>query len=379
MANLLNYIQEYGDRDFKNKAFNDIDNLVFSELSYLDFSNTSINRGKYTLEYIGLEYLNQNKYQEIKKLGIAQRDAYKLLRVVVTKKRYQNIILSNYIYNTNKDKQFSAITFKIHNNLKYICFEGTDERISGWKEDGELACFFPIPSHIDSINYVNENVKLLGPNVIIGGHSKGGNLALVSAMYMKKHKKIKVKKVYSNDGPGLRKKEFESAEYKQIKKKYVHIVPNSSIVGVLLRNDSYKVIKSTKNNIFGHAIATWKVEKDCLVPSELSPKSKRLEKSIISWLDKHNDEERLKIIHNLFKALEDADITDIPNATKAKNLIKIIHNIKNIDKQTKELIKDLILYNYKNVTGLSSLENSIANLTKKSSNHKNGNIPKKDK
>ncbi len=364
MANLFNYIEEYGDRDFKNKEFNDIDNLVFSQLAYLDFSNTSINNGKYTLEYIGLEYLNKNKYQEIKKIGLAQRDAYKLLRAVITKKRYQNIILSNYIYSTSKEKQFSAVTFKIHSNLKYICFEGTDELVSGWKEDGELACFFPIPSHIDAIKYVNQNVKLFGPNVIIGGHSKGGNLALVSAMFMKKYKKNKVKRVYSNDGPGLRKKEFASDEYKQIKKKYIHIVPNSSVVGVLLRNDSYKVVESTKNNIFSHAMTTWKVEKDELVPSELSLKSKRLEKSIVSWFDKHDDEKRIKVIHNLFKVLEDADITMLTNVTKSKNMIKIIHNIKNIDKQTKELIKDLILYNYKNVKGYTSFEDNDINLEK---------------
>lgn len=356
MANLFNYIQEYGDRDFKNKQFNDIDNLVFSQLSYLDFSNTNINNGKYTLEYIGLEYLNNNKYQDVKKLGIAQRDAYKLLKIVVTKKRYQSVIMSNYIYQVSKDKQFSAVTFKILHSLKYICFEGTDELVSGWKEDGNLACIFPVPSHIDAIKYVNENVTLFGPNVIIGGHSKGGNLALVSAMFMKKYKKVKVKKVYSNDGPGLRKKEFESREYKQIKKKYIHIVPNSSIVGVLLRNDSYKVIESTKNNIFSHTIMTWKVEKDELIPSELSLKSKRLEKSIISWLDKHDDEKRIKTIHNFFKVFEDADITVLTNATKAKNMVKIIHNIKNIDKQTKELIKDLILYNYKNIKGFTSFE-----------------------
>lgn len=356
MANLFNYVEKYGDVNFHDKAFNDIDNLVFSQLAYLDFTNTDINQGKCTLQYIGLEYLSKNKYQDIKKLGIAQKDAYKLLRMVITKRRYQGVTLSDYIYNTSKEKQFSAITFQVSSKLKYICFEGTDELVSGWKEDGELACLFPIPSHIDAIEYVNRNVKLFGANVIIGGHSKGGNLALVSGMFMKKYKKFKVKKVYSNDGPGLRKREFESKEYKRVKKKYVHIVPHSSIVGVLLRNDSYRVIQSSKHNIFSHAITTWLVDDDRLIPSSLSDKSIRLEKSIISWLDKHDDEQRISVVNNLFKILEDADITVLMNATKVKNMIKIIHNVKNIDKQTKELLKDLLLYNYKNINGKGSLE-----------------------
>ena len=346
--NIFDYVEKYGNISFLDKEFNDIDNLIFSLLSYLDFTNTSINNN-YTLEIIGKEYLNNNNYKEVSKIGVAQKDAYKLLKIIINKERYKNIILQDYIYNTDKEMQFSAITFKISNKLKYICFEGTDEFISGWKEDGELACFFPIPSQIEAIKYVNKNVNLFGPKVIIGGHSKGGNLALVSSMFMKFYKKFKVIKVYNNDGPGLRKKEFESLKYKNIKKKYIHIVPESSIIGVLLRHDNYKVVKSSKNNILSHNITNWLIEDDKLISSELSLKSKRLEKSLISWLDMHNDKERLKIIKTLFKVLEDADITKVMNITKFKNIIKIIKNIKNIDKQTKELTIDLLTYNYKNI------------------------------
>ena len=356
MSNIYDYVEKYGNKTFDKFEFNDLDNLVFSSLSYLDFTNTSINNGKYSLGYIAKEYISQNKYQKIKKLGIAQRDAYKLITLIINKTRYKNIELSDYIYNTNKNMQFSAITFKISNKLKYICFEGTDELISGWKEDGELACFFPIPSHLEAINYVNNHTYLLGPNIIIGGHSKGGNLALVAAMYMKNYKKIKVKKVYSNDGPGLRKKEFESSEYRKLKRKYIHIVPDASIVGVLLRNDTYTVVKSTKNNIFAHAMATWLIEDDHLLPGELSKKSQMLQKSIISWLDKHDDEERIKFVNTIFKLFEDLDINDLVDAKKIKNVIRIVLGLKNLDKQTKDLIIDLLTYNYKNIIGKNSID-----------------------
>ena len=63
----------------------------------------------------------------------------------------------------------------------------------------------------------------------------------------------------------------------------------------------------------------------------------------------HNDEERTKMITTLFWILEDAKITTIPSIRKVDSIIKIIQNINNIDKQTKELIKELIIYNYKNV------------------------------
>lgn len=349
MANIFNYVEEYGSTNFESKNFNDIDNLVFSLLSYLDFSNTSINKNKYTLSYIGSEYLKQNRYKDIRRLGIAQRYAYRLLEVVLNTNRYSNIVLTDYVYDTNKDMQFSAVTFHISNKLKYICFEGTDELVSGWKEDGKLAGIFPIPSQVEAIKYVNRHVKLLGKDVIIGGHSKGGNLALVSSMYMKEYKKFKVKKVYSNDGPGLRKKEFESEEYKSIKKKYVHIVPDYSVVGVLLRSDNYVVVKSTKKNILAHAIPTWIIDDDELLLTTLSRKSKKLEKSIISWLDKHDDNERIDVVNKIFKVLEDADVTTLMNIKEIDKLIKVISNIKNMDKETKDLIIDFLTYNYKNI------------------------------
>ena len=349
MANIFNYVEEYGDVSFETKGFNDVDNLVFSLLSYLDFSCTSINKNKHTLSYIGNEYLKQNRYKDIRKLGIAQRYAYRMLEVILNRKRYSNIILTDYVYDTNKDMQFSAVTFHISNRLKYICFEGTDELISGWKEDGELPCMFPVPSHVEAIKYVNKHVKLVGKDVIIGGHSKGGNLALVSSMYMKEYKKFKVKKVYSNDGPGLRKKEFESEEYKSIKKKYVHIVPDYSVVGVLLRSDTYVVVKSTKKNILAHAIPTWIIDDDELLLTTLSRKSKKLEKSIISWLDKHDDNERTDVVNKIFKVLEDADVTTLMNIKEIDKLIKVILNIKNMDKETKDLIIDFLTYNYKNI------------------------------
>lgn len=342
MENIFNYINKYGNTNFKEKEFNEIDNLIFCSISYLNFSKTSINENTHTLEQIGLEYLKKNDYMKIKKLGIPQDDGYKLLKLLIKKERYKNIILSDFIYKSNKNMQFGAITFHISNKLKYICFEGTDELISGWKEDGHLACFFPVPAQEEAINYINNHVFLFGANVIIGGHSKGGNLALVAGMFLKRYKQIKIKKIYSNDGPGLRKKEIESKEYKRIRTKYIHIVSQASIVGMLLRHDKHYVIKSKANGIMAHSMYNWIIDDDKLQVSELSSKSKNLEIKIIDWLDKHDDQERTDMINNVFKIFEENDIKSTNELKKVKNIIKILYNLKNIDKQTRVLLKELI-------------------------------------
>lgn len=342
MANLFDYVKKYGNESFLEKSFNDIDNLVFSSLSYLDFSKTEINKNSCTLEYIGKEYLSKNDFKDVKKLGIAMKDAYQLLEILVTKKRYQEVLLSDYEYKTNRDTQFCALTFQISNNLKYICFEGTDEQISGWKEDLKLASTFPVPAHIEAVRYVNEHVSFFGPDIILGGHSKGGNLALVAGMYMKFYKSGKVKKIYSNDGPGLRMKEFSSKQYQRIKKKYIHIVPNSSVVGMLLKSDKYQVVKSSKQNIFGHAMSTWQIEDDKLVPSELSYKSKRLENNVHALLELYSDEEKAEVTDYLFGVMEQADIKKTFDLLNLKKLLKMKKNLKKVDTKAKMIAREFL-------------------------------------
>ena len=343
---LFDYVKKYGDVTFEEKEFNDVDNIVFCSLSYLDFTNTSINKKKCTLEVIGKQYLRRNFFRDIKKLGIPHKNAYKLLELCIESNRYKDIIVHDYVYSINIEKQFSAMMLRINKNLEYICYEGTDELISGWKEDMELSCLFPIPSQIDAIDYANKHIKIFGPNVIIGGHSKGGNLALVAAMYTKPLKQFRIVKVYNNDGPGLRKHEFESKEYNHIKPKYVHIVPHSSMVGILLRNDIYNVIKSTSNNIMSHAISTWVIDDDKFEEATMSKRSKELEQSIISWLENHSDEEKYRTVRTVFEALENADIHKIIEFSNLPKLIRAIRNIKNIDRESKDVLVDLIRYNF---------------------------------
>ena len=39
MANIFDYIKDYGDKNFSEKGFNEVDNLIFSSLAYIDYKN----------------------------------------------------------------------------------------------------------------------------------------------------------------------------------------------------------------------------------------------------------------------------------------------------------------------------------------------------
>ena len=343
--NIFDYVEKYGDVSFEEKRFNEVDNLVFCSISYLNFTETSVNITEHTIQYLGREYLNMHEFKDVKKLGIPQKKGYLLLEKIVNKRRYKDIVLHNYVYSTNINKQFSAMMFRINDNLEYICFEGTDELISGWKEDFELSYLFPVPSQIDAIKYVNKYIKIRGPNIIIGGHSKGGNLALVAGMYTNKLKQFRIKKIYSNDGPGLRDNEFKSGEYRRIKRKYIHIVPDYSIVGILLNNDVMNVVKSTKKGILSHAIYTWEIEDDHLLSSIQSNKTKEFQNNISDWLKKHTDEQKAHTVKSVFKVFEDSEVISFLDLANFKKIKNVISNIMNIDDEAKKIVIDLVKYN----------------------------------
>ena len=153
---------------------------------------------------------------------------------------------------------------------------------------------------------------------------------------------MKISKVYNNDGPGLRKAEFESPEYERVKERYVHIVPHCSIVGMMMRNDVYKVCLSDKNNILGHSILTWQTNGDHLVRAARSEHSKEIERRLWRWLDNHDDEQRKKVTHAVFDTIEGCNIADTISMVKLKNIVKLIRSAKELDKESKDLVLGLL-------------------------------------
>ena len=65
----------------------------------------------------------------------------------------------NYKYIWDTDTQFGAVCFKVKKKFIYVAFEGTDNLLSGWKEDFQMAYEFPVPSQKLAVKYLNENIK----------------------------------------------------------------------------------------------------------------------------------------------------------------------------------------------------------------------------
>lgn len=343
MKTIHEYIKEYGTYTFLEKEFNEVDNVILSLISYVDFSGIvpGIKKGKITLKEASDKFYKKYTKKEIDHNVLSVRNACYLLKELANSKRFQDLLLYNYKYEVTFDMQFGALCIMLPNKNVYVSFEGTDSYISGWKEDCMFTYMFPTNAQKEAVNYLNKTIGILSHKIYVGGHSKGGNLALVASMYCKPIIRHKIINVFNNDGPGLRKKEFESREYEKISSKLVTYVPKSTIVGMLLRHsDNYIVVDSKNKTFMQHDATSWIVTKDKFKRAKISEFSKKVDKGVLSWLDKFDDKKREKFVTSLFSILKKAEVHDLNEFKKTKitSMIKILKETKNLDKETRNMM-----------------------------------------
>ncbi len=335
--NYFAFIDKYGKVTYKDKKETEIDILLFSQLAYLPMDNIDFkNNQKYTLEEIAT---NIDRSVFLESL-IAQRNALKLLDTIKDLPRFKEIKVTDYSYIMDENSQFGAVTFILPNKKIVIAFQGTDNTIAGWKEDAILSYKYPTTSQELAGSYVEKIISKYKRSVIVCGHSKGGNLALVGAMRTTLLKKLAIKEIYSFDGPGLRENEFNSNQYKQVRRKLHNIIPDESMVGVLFNQENLDVIKSNAKGIMQHATTSWQVEDDKLVRTNKSALSDNLDKAIYDWLSNYNLEQRKLIIDETFGLLEKSNIKIVSDISDnyLRSLFEVLKATETLDNQTKVVI-----------------------------------------
>lgn len=345
--NICEYVKKKGDKPLKEMAFNEVDNVICASLSYIDFDGIlDIGKDKISINQAGEAFFKKYSKKELNKNVMGIQAAIKIFEAIYKTKRFSEMSLYNYVYKCDETKQFSAVFIDIDDDNTYISFEGTDDLISGWKEDFELAYKFPIPAQKDAIAYLNRHINIFSRRrYILGGHSKGGNLALVSGMYANPLIRKKIIKIISNDGPGLKNEQFTSRQYKKIENIYSLIIPNYSVVGLLLRHpDNYRVILANKKGLMAHNTLSWQVNEGSFYDANLSAYSKKFDQAFTTWLDKYNDYEREQFVTELFKIFERANIDSLLDIKEnaLATILALIKESKGINKESRQMMKELV-------------------------------------
>lgn len=346
MANIVDYVKYYGNKTFEEVAFNDVDALIFSQLSYVQLSDfLTKDIMPISISDLGKLYFEKVKPADMKGRMRLYRETYDLFNELKNTKRYSEILITNHKDVVDNEKQFGAITFRYLKKWVFVSFEGTDSSIIGWKEDFMMSHTFPVPSQKMAISYLEEEVRFLDKCVYVGGHSKGGNLSLVASMYSSSFVKHRLKKIYNFDGPGLREKEYHSVNYSKIKNKLNMFVPSESVIGMTLCHDfNYEVVKSNENGLWQHDAFSWECFGSVFIPDELSKKSITFSKTIKEFLEEISDEERKEFVEAIFDLLDKAGIKSTENVTLSK-ILKCITNVGDVTSNKKIREKLIQIFN----------------------------------
>ena len=324
MKNFLDYLQD-NNKTFKESSFNSIDSLILAYLSYFHFPNT----------------LTRLKDLDISKTTKVEKNR-EFIKRVVTSNRYKDIESCFYVEDTNDliEKQFSAVTFLLPNNTMYISFRGTDSTITGWKEDFNMAFMLPVPAQKEALNYVEKVTKLIPRKFYIGGHSKGGNLAVYAGCNLSNNLSTRIIKIYTHDGPGFIKEFLTTSNYQNIKDKIEKIVPSSSIIGMLLyTNENYKIIESSARGILEHDPFSWLInENNFIILKNLSDGTVFTNKVINDFLSSLSKKEREIFIDSLFTVLKSTNLTTIDEISKnfivkLPNILIAIYKLDDVNKK----------------------------------------------
>lgn len=341
MANVCDYIKWRGDLDLEKSDFNEIDNLILSRFSYFPFDNIIEENEVVTIKELGERF---NK-QDINKLPILWKDDVDLFPLMGQSKRFGEMLATKYInkIDVEQEKQFSAITVLMPDDTIFVSYRGTDNTIVGWKEDFNMSFKSHIASQISAKEYLEIIAKEYPDKKIrIGGHSKGGNIAVYAATFVSNEIKDRIINVYNNDGPGFCEDVIETPEYQETIKKVHTYIPQSSIIGRLMNHkEKYTVVESVQKGIMQHDLYSWQVlGKEFVTLKELTDGSEFVDKTIKGWLENVEPAKREQVIDVVF---------DILNATDAQTMKELKSNwfsngraimtsYKNIDNETKDMI-----------------------------------------
>ena len=332
---LLDYLQWRNDVPLSVSPFNEVDNVIFSYLSYIDFRDLKEDwKGFFDLKDLFRDFCEKHSLEEIETTGEFTERAPLLLKEMMEGERFSDTKVGYYAEDFDKDKvkQFAALVFLLPDGRNYISFRGTDKTITGWKEDFLMSCQSETAGAKEAVEYFNKIAPVLEGELILGGHSKGGNFAMYAAAFCEAEYKERIVQVYNNDGPGFREEVIQTPEFQEILPKISTIAPQSSIIGQLLSNPAKQhVIHSTAKGILQHDAMTWEAEKDSLVSSELDELSEYTKTTLGSWLESMDDETRESLCTTAFSLIE---------STKSETFIEFSGNLmKNMETIWKEMGK----------------------------------------
>lgn len=345
--NIIDYAESQME-DFKTTKFSLVDSLVLSQFAYIHFNKVVpdiLDRSEPVR--IG-DLLKAEHIPHMLKNVRDPKSNNRLLIALGMSPRFRDIRMCCYSdsLDITLQKQFAAVTYLIDDEIAYVAYRGTDATIVGWKEDFNMAFISPVPAQQEGVVYLNAVAERFPHLLMVGGHSKGGNVAVYSVMECNQDIQERIVGIYSHDGPGFREEIFTSEKYAHIKSKIHKTLPQSSLVGMLLQHqEDYLVVESNEFWIMQHDPFSWVVnERDFKYTQGLTKDAEYTNTVINDWLSSLDDEKRELFITTLYSVFESIGVVNLSDLTEdwRKKVGIAMGAVRGIDAETKRFVSATI-------------------------------------
>lgn len=348
MGNIMDYISWRGDLSFEQSQFNEVDNLILACFSYVNLDGISaVTKQKgIGLKKLTKEFMKLHTMKELEADKSFIRLAPFMMMEMAKSVRFGKCVVRNYVNDIvmEAEQQFAAMEIVLEDGTSYVSFRGTDDTIIGWKEDFNLSTGV-VPAQKRAIEYLQKISEHTDGMLRVGGHSKGGNLAIYGSVMCKSaHEKIL--EIYSNDGPGFSREFQELPEMKEMMPKIIRIIPEYSIIGTLLEHEKEPVIvASSSKGLLQHDGFSWEVQGPALVRRDsLNKTALRFIEILHKWIDGMDTEQKRLLIEDLFATLQASGYENLSEVQSGglKSLAAMVKRVEKFAPESRGMMQELL-------------------------------------
>ncbi len=351
MANILDYLDWRGDIPMTESSFNEIDGLILSQFVYLSYDGiVPADRNRtVTIEEAGRKYFRRRrKSDEEESLTLQINNFSEVVRKMYRTERFRNLRLCGYVerFDPVTAKQFAAVTVRISEDCVFVAFRGTDDTLAGWEEDFKLCYMVPVESQLEAKEYLKDLCSEWNGRIFLGGHSKGGNLSIYAAMCLCDEYKGRICRIYNYDGPGFLPEIVEDEEYLKIVPKITSYMPQGSMVGMIMYNESTcEIVKSTEKGFLQHKAISWEVCGPHFISGERFDKTSIwFNKACQKWVEEIETDKREVFIDHVFQLLKSAQTDTLTEISNGFPMVmnKVMRSYSDLDKDTKKMLRGIV-------------------------------------
>ena len=340
MATVFDYLKWRGDLSFSQDPLNPVDGLIFSVLSYIPFVGQAAETPNepIALRDAAADFLSLDDYESRVR---AKNDAM-MLRAAAETARFGGckMVLYRDQFAPEEETQFAAMTFLLPDDTAFVAFRGTDRSLVGWKEDFNMAFQEAVPAQLLAQDYVREVAAEYGMPLRLGGHSKGGNLAVYAAAFCDDGVQKRITSVFNYDGPGFDDRVLRTESYKRICKRIMTFVPQSSVIGMLLgHEEAYTIVHSEQTGMMQHDVYSWDVRRDgfdCL--EQVDNSSRFVDFTLKAWITDLDYKQRESFFDTVYTVMKETNASTLREMGENwfASAVSVLKSIKNLDEATRK-------------------------------------------